>query len=73
MIDREVSRQPVQSLDSRDAVASFVAYLGYNVDQRTEQRPENLGIKTDSLKRDNPEARLVESMRWTLPSGQFAW
>ncbi|MGD2176012.1 MAG: hypothetical protein PVJ27_11460, partial [Candidatus Brocadiaceae bacterium] len=50
MIDKEVTVKHVQSLNSRDAVASFFAYLGYDVDQRTEQRPENLGVTADSLK-----------------------
>ncbi|MCK4374894.1 MAG: hypothetical protein KAX19_06170, partial [Candidatus Brocadiae bacterium] len=51
MIDKEVTTKHVQGLNARDAVASFFAYLGYNVDQRTEQRPENLGVTADSLKR----------------------
>jgi len=49
--DRDVTVKQVQSLNSRDAVASFCAYLGYDVDQRTEQRPENLGVTAGSLKR----------------------
>ena len=51
MLDREVKTQHVQQLNSRDAVASFFSYLGYDVEERTEQRAENLGITADSLKK----------------------
>ena len=51
MIDKEVKTKHVQSLNSRDAVASFFSFLGYDVGERTEQRPENLGVTADSLKR----------------------
>ena len=50
MIDKEVKTKHVQSLNSRDAVASFFSFLGYDVGERTEQRPENLGVTADSLK-----------------------
>ena len=50
MLDREVKTQHVQQINSRDAVASFFSYLGYDVEERTEQRAENLGITADSLK-----------------------
>lgn len=51
MIDKDVQTKHVQRLNSRDAVASFFAYLGYDVRDRTEQRPANLGVTADSLKR----------------------
>jgi len=44
MIDKEVTARHVQEVSSRDAVASLFADLGYDVRERTEQRPENLGV-----------------------------
>ena len=51
MLDKDVKTQHVQQLNSRDAVASFFSYLGYDVNERTEQRAEKLGITADSLKK----------------------
>lgn len=41
MLDRDVRREDVQELSSRDRVAAFFATLGYNTDARLPQTPPN--------------------------------
>jgi hypothetical protein len=48
-LDREVRREDVQMLSSRDQVAALFAALGYQTDARLTQSPANLGITPDWL------------------------
>jgi hypothetical protein len=51
VLDREVRRDDVQGLSSRDALAAFFAGLSYATDSRIVQTPANLGITSDSVVR----------------------
>jgi len=46
-----LDRGHVQALSGREEVATFFDVLGYNVDARLEQTPENLNISPDSVVR----------------------
>ena len=50
-LDVELTSRDVQSLDGPDAVAGFLARLGYNTDARTVQTAENLGIGAEGTLR----------------------
>lgn len=50
-LDREVRREDVQMLSSRDQVAALFAALGYQTDARLTQSAANLGITADWLVR----------------------
>jgi hypothetical protein len=51
MLDRDIRREDVQTLSSRDQVAALFAALGYQTDARLTQSPANLGITAESLLR----------------------
>jgi hypothetical protein len=51
MLDRDIRREDVQTLSSRDQVAALFAALGYHTDARLTQSPANLGITAESLLR----------------------
>lgn len=50
-LDREVSAREVQGLSNADAVAAFIARLGYETNNRTIQTPGNLGITAEGTAR----------------------
>ncbi|MGD0623370.1 MAG: hypothetical protein ABSB32_01485 [Thermodesulfobacteriota bacterium] len=51
MFDKEVTRQQIQSLNDIEAIAVFIAYLGYDTNSRIQQTPANLGITSEIVQR----------------------
>ena len=64
--DVELSASDVQSLNSADAVAGLFARLGYNVNERTEQSPGNLGITADGTVRPIRRIELIANQEGLL-------
>ena len=58
-LDKDVTRDQVQSLSNSDALAAFFAHLGYGTEARIKQTPANLGIATQSLKRHIRSVELI--------------
>ncbi|MBI4517491.1 MAG: hypothetical protein HY699_16935 [Deltaproteobacteria bacterium] len=48
-MDRDVRREDIQSLSTRDQAAAFFAMLGYRTEARLVQSAANLGVTTESL------------------------
>jgi len=46
--DRDLKPRDIQGLSSREALVSFFASLGYNVDGRITQTPEALSITAEA-------------------------
>lgn len=57
--DVELSASDVQSLNNADAVAALFARLSYNINERTEQAPGNLGITADGTVRPIRRIELI--------------
>ena len=51
MLDKEISRQQIQSLNNAEAIVAFFAYLGYDTNSRIQQTPANLGITSETVQR----------------------
>jgi hypothetical protein len=64
--DVELSASDVQSLNSADPVAGLFARLGYNVNERTEQLPGNLGITADGTVRPIRRIELIANQEGLL-------
>lgn len=64
----DVDLQPgsVQELNNPDAIAAFFANLGYNTEDRTVQKPENLGITADGTTRPIRHIELIASQEALL-------
>lgn len=57
--DIDLAERDVQGLSSADALAAFLASLGYNTNARTVQTPGNLGITADSTLRPIMRIELI--------------
>jgi hypothetical protein len=51
MFDQELTRQRIQNLNDAEAVLAFLAYLGYDTNNRVPQTPANLGITSETIQR----------------------
>lgn len=62
----ELSASDVQSLNNGDAVAALFSRLGYNVNERTEQAPGNLGITAEGTVRPIRRIELIANQEGLL-------
>jgi hypothetical protein len=58
-LDLELGLADVQSLNNANAIAGLFARLGYNVNERTEQAPGNLGITAEGTVRPIRRVELI--------------
>jgi hypothetical protein len=69
-LDREVRREDVQMLSSRDQVAALFAALGYQTDSRLTQSPANLGITAEWLVRQITHLERLADQEVLLQDGR---
>jgi hypothetical protein len=65
-LDRDLQPSQIQALSSREAVAGFFAWLGYNTNARLQQTPSNLGISADSIVRQIKHVELLADQEGAL-------
>jgi hypothetical protein len=59
ILDVDLSRQDIQSLNDADALSSLLARMGYNTNARTIQTPANLGITAEGTVRPIKKIELL--------------
>ena len=63
MLDKEISRQQIQSLNNAEAIVAFFAYLGYDTNSRIQQTPANLGITSEAIQRQIKRTERIADQR----------
>ena len=59
ILDIDLGRREIQSINSADSVAGFFLKLGYDVGARTPQVPENLGMTAEGATRPIRNIELI--------------